>query len=39
VWKKASGMEWKDYLTQIAKNPFTGTWAKEVSESLLSERE
>jgi hypothetical protein len=35
-WKKASGVEWKEYLTEIAKNPLTGTWAKEVAEHLLS---
>jgi hypothetical protein len=35
VWKKASGLEWKEYLIEIAKNPFTGAWAKEVAENLL----
>jgi len=39
VWKKASNMEWKEYLSQVARNTFTGTWAKEVAESLLSEKE
>jgi len=37
-WKKASNIEWKNYLQEVAKNPFTGIWAKEVAESLLSER-
>jgi len=36
VWKKASGVEWKQYLEEIAKNPSTGTWAREVAENLLS---
>lgn len=36
VWKKASGVEWKEYLQEITKNPLTGTWAKEVAENLLS---
>jgi len=36
VWKKASGVEWREYLKEIAKNPLTGTWAREVAESLLS---
>jgi len=36
VWKKASGVEWKEYLTEIAKNPLIGTWAKEVAENLFS---
>jgi len=35
-WKKASDVEWKEYLREIAKNPLTGTWAKEVAENLLS---
>ena len=35
-WKKASGVEWKEYLKEITKNPFTGTWAKEVAENLLT---
>jgi len=36
VWKRASGVDWKEYLREVAKNQFTGTWAKEVAESLLS---
>ena len=36
VWKKASSVEWKEYLQEIAKNSLTGTWAKEVAENLLS---
>ncbi len=36
-WKKASTIEWKKYLQEVAKNPFTGIWAKEVAETLLSE--
>jgi len=36
VWKKASDVEWKEYLENIAKNPLTGTWAREVAENLLS---
>jgi len=38
VWKKASGVEWREYLVEIAKNSFTGTWAKEVAENLLSKQ-
>jgi len=37
VWKKASDVSWKQYLSEIAKNPFTGLWAREVAESLLSQ--
>jgi len=36
VWKKASDLEWKEYLKEIAKNPLTGIWAREVAENLLS---
>ncbi|HKZ93408.1 MAG TPA: hypothetical protein VJ249_02345 [Candidatus Bathyarchaeia archaeon] len=38
VWKKASNIDWESYLREIAKNTLTGTWAKEVAENLLSER-
>jgi hypothetical protein len=34
LWKKALGISWKEYLSEIAKNPFTGEWAKEVAEHL-----
>jgi len=39
VWKKASNIDWKNYLKGVAKNPLTGTWAKEVAESMLAEEE
>ncbi|MEM2546873.1 MAG: hypothetical protein QXM37_04500 [Candidatus Bathyarchaeia archaeon] len=35
VWKKALNISWKEYLREIAKNPFTGEWAKEVAEHLI----
>ncbi|MGQ9538037.1 MAG: hypothetical protein ACUVTE_00400 [Candidatus Bathycorpusculaceae bacterium] len=35
VWKRALEISWKEYLSEIAKNPFTGEWAKEVAEHLL----
>ncbi len=38
LWKKASNVEWTAYLQEVAKNPFTGIWAKEVAEKLLSEQ-
>lgn len=34
-WKRALEISWKEYLSEIAKNPFTGEWAKEVAEHLL----
>lgn len=36
VWKKALEISWRDYLKEIAKNPFTGEKAKEVAEALMS---
>ena len=35
VWRKALEISWKEYLSEIAKNPFTGEWAKEVAEHLI----
>lgn len=35
VWKKALEISWKEYLSEIVKNPFTGEWAKEVAEHLI----
>jgi len=35
-WKKGLRVEWKQYLTEITKNPLTGKWVKEVVENLLS---
>jgi hypothetical protein len=36
-WRKAMGISWKEYLSEIAKNPLTGEWAKEVALYLLEE--
>ena len=36
-WKKATGVSWEDYLKEVVENAFTGSWAKEVAEQLLSE--
>lgn len=36
-WKKAMSVSWKEYLSEIAKNPLTGEWAKEVALYLLEE--
>jgi hypothetical protein len=38
AWKKALELSWKDYLSEVVKNPFTGTNAREVAEALLSDR-
>ncbi len=39
AWKKASGVSWLQYLKEIQTNPYTGVWAKEVAQSLLSSSE
>jgi hypothetical protein len=35
VWKKALGLSWEEYLSEIEKNSLTGEWAKEVAEYLI----
>jgi len=39
VWKKACDISWKEYLSEIAKNPLTGEWTKEVAEYLAKNGE
>ena len=39
IWKRASGVFWREYLNEIVKNPLTGEWAKEVAEHLLKSGE
>lgn len=34
-WKKALDISWKEYLNEVAKNPYTGSLAKEVAEQLM----
>ena len=36
-WKKAMDISWKEYLNEIVKNPYTGSWAKEVAEKLMKD--
>jgi hypothetical protein len=38
-WKKALEISWKEYLSEIAKNPLTGQWTKETVERLISSGE
>ena len=38
-WKKALEISWKEYLSEIAKNSFTGQWAKETAEYLKRNEE
>ncbi|NWF87199.1 hypothetical protein HXY32_05260 [Candidatus Bathyarchaeota archaeon] len=39
AWKKALEISWKEYLSEIVKNPLTGEWAKEVAEHLIRDGE
>jgi len=34
AWNKALNISWKEYLNEIAKNPYTGSSAKELAEHL-----
>jgi predicted metal-dependent peptidase len=34
LWKKAMDISWKEYLNEIAENPYTGSCAKEVARHL-----
>ena len=38
VWKGALGISWEEYLKELVKNPYTGSWAKDVAEQLLNEK-
>ena len=39
LWKEALESSWKEYLSEIAKNPLTGEWAREVAEYLINSGE
>lgn len=39
LWKKALEISWKEYLSEVAKNPLTGEWAREVAEYLIKSGE
>jgi len=34
-WRKAMEISWKEYLNEVMKNLYTGSWAKEVAEQLM----
>ncbi len=38
-WRRALEISWKEYLKEVAKNPYTGYWAKEVAEELIKSEE
>jgi hypothetical protein len=39
VWRRALEITWKEYLSEIVKNPLTGEWTKEVAEHLIKSGE
>ena len=39
VWKMALEISWKEYLSEVIKNEYSGSWVKEVAKDLLSEIE
>jgi hypothetical protein len=38
-WQQAAGVSWKEYLKAVVENSYTGTWAKEVAEHLLKNKD
>ena len=38
-WKQATAVSWREYLKELVENSFTGTWAKEVAEYLLKNKD
>jgi len=39
AWQQALGVSWKEYLKAVVENSYTGTWAKEVAEHLLKNKD
>ncbi|NIR86379.1 hypothetical protein GWO13_01955 [Candidatus Bathyarchaeota archaeon] len=39
VWKKASDVSWKQYLSELVNNRYTGAWAREIAEHLMKSEE
>ena len=38
-WRKALTISWREYLSEIKRNPLTGEWAKEVASYLINNEE
>ncbi len=38
-WKKALTISWREYLSEIERNPLTGEWVKEVASYLIKNEE
>jgi len=39
IWKEAMDISWREYLNEVAENPYTGSWAKEVATHLSRKEE
>jgi len=35
-WREAMNISWREYLEEIAKNPYSGRWVKDVASYLLA---
>ncbi len=38
-WRKALTISWREYLSEIERNPLTGEWTKEVASYLINNEE
>jgi hypothetical protein len=38
-WRKALKSSWREYLSEIERNPLTGEWTKQVASYLTSSEE
>ena len=38
-WKRVMGISWKEYLKAVVENAYTGSWAREVVEQLLKNKD
>ena len=38
-WRKALKSSWREYLSEIERNPLTGEWIKEVASYLIDNEE
>ncbi|MGW8289451.1 MAG: hypothetical protein ACWGNP_04175, partial [Candidatus Bathyarchaeia archaeon] len=38
-WRKALEFSWREYLSEIERNPLTGEWTKEVASYLINNEE
>ena len=38
-WRKALKLSWREYLSEIERNPLTGEWTKEVASYLSNSEE